>query len=67
MDFAPYQTFNGLLIHVEKDGEDPDVVFTVYVTGDRQKELLRTPDEAAAVKYAEGLKAHYEERKVAEA
>ena len=45
---------------------EPLVNFVVTITGDNIKELLRTPDEAAAVKYAESIKLHYEERAAAE-
>lgn len=61
--FEPYTTFTGLLIYVEAD----EGQFVVCIAKDIVKELLRTPDEAAAIKYAEGLKADYETRKDAEA
>ena len=54
-----YQTHTGLLIAQTQD-EDMHIV---SITGDREKELLRTPDQKAATKYFNGLKAHYEERK----
>lgn len=58
MTFKPFETHTGLLIHVDEDEGE----FVVGITGDRVKELLRTPDEASAIKEAEGLKAHYVER-----
>ncbi len=61
--FAPFTTHTGLLIHVDAEDEQ----FVVRITGTAIKDLLRTPDEAAAIKYANGLKEHYEERAKAEA
>ncbi len=54
-----YQTHTGLLISQVQDEE----MYVVSIVGDREKELLRTPVRAAATKYFNGLKAHYEERK----
>lgn len=61
--FAPYTTHTGLLLYVQED----EGRFSVWLSGTSIKELLNTPDEDAAVKYAESIKAHYEERKAAEA
>lgn len=63
MPFEPYTTHTGLLVYVEED----EGQFVVCIAKDIVKELLRTPYEAAAEKYAESLKAHYEERKAADA
>ena len=61
--FAPFQTHVGLLLYLQEDGDE----FVVTLVGDNIKELLRTPDKAAAMKYAESIKLHYEERRLAEA
>ena len=58
-----YKTHTGLLIALEKD-EDEHVV---TITGDRVKELLRTPVRKAAKAYYDGLVKDYEARKAAEA
>ena len=54
-----YQTHTGLLIAQTQD----DDMYIVSITGGRVKELLRTPDQKAATKYFNGLKAQYEKAK----
>lgn len=60
--FQPYTTHTGLLLYVQEE----DDLHSVWIVGDQIKELLKTPVKAAAIKYAESIKAHYEERKAAE-
>lgn len=57
-----FKTHTGLLIALEKDDKDN----VVTITGDKTKELLRTPLRVAARKYYESLKKQYEERAKAE-
>ena len=63
MPFKPFQTHVGSLIYVREDAGQ----FTVCIVAEREKELLTTPVEEAAVKCAEGWQAHYEKRAVEEA
>ncbi len=58
-----FKTHTGLLIYQTQEDEE----FVVSIVGDRQKELLRTPSRAAATKYYDSLKKHYEERAKTEA
>ncbi len=55
-----YKTHTGLLLYRSADGT------TVGLVGDRDKELLVTPDKRASLKYFNEIKAHYEQRKVDE-
>ncbi len=57
-----YHTHTGLLLYqVQEENEH-----VVSLVGDNEKELLRTPSRSAATKYFNSIKAHYEERAVAE-
>jgi hypothetical protein len=58
-----FKTHTGLLIALERDEQDN----VVTITGDKVKELLRTPSRVAARKYYESLKKQYAEREKAEA
>ena len=56
-----YETFNGLLIYRSADGE------TVGIVGDLDKELLKSPNKKATLKYFNEQVAIYEERAKVEA
>lgn len=57
-----FKTHTGLLIALEKQDDE----HVVTITGDKVKELLRTPVRAAAKKYYDSLVENYETREKAE-
>lgn len=52
------KTTPALVLDVNKDGDS----YVVTLTGDRTKELLRTPVRRAARTYYDNLVKHYEQR-----